>query len=85
MLQEIRQTREFNCAHGAFVTSDDALGQNDGVSVEIDPFKLLIIYTKENRLRLWDLFAQFDKDGSGEVSADEFKMGIKVNFSEQMT
>ena len=41
-------------------------------------FQLLMVYAQKEGLRLWDVFAQFDKDGSMSISKDEFKHAIKV-------
>ncbi len=39
--------------------------------------EILIQFIQHNRLRLKDLFFQFDKDQSGDISRDEFKAGLK--------
>ena len=39
--------------------------------------EILIQFIQDNRLRLKDLFFQFDKDHSGDISKEEFKTGLK--------
>ncbi len=39
--------------------------------------EILIQFIQDNRLRLKDLFFQFDKDQSGDISREEFKVGLK--------
>ena len=39
--------------------------------------ELLVQFIQDNRLRLKDLFFQFDKDHSGDISREEFKAGLK--------
>ncbi len=34
-------------------------------------------FLEENALRLKDMFHQFDKDRSGDISRQEFKLGLK--------
>ena len=43
-----------------------------------DPFQLLMAYIKLRGLRLWDLFMQFDRNGSMTLSREEFREGIRV-------
>ena len=40
-------------------------------------YGILIQFIQDNRLRLKDLFSQFDKDHSGDISKEEFKTGLK--------
>ena len=39
--------------------------------------QILLDFIQENRLRLVDWFFQFDKDHSGDISREEFKVGLK--------
>ena len=50
------------------------------IIISADPFRLLVAYIKVKGLRLWDLFQQFDKDGSMSVSRAEFREGIQVEL-----
>ena len=38
---------------------------------------ILLDFIKVNRLRLVDWFFRFDKDHSGDISREEFKIGLK--------
>ena len=38
---------------------------------------ILLDFIKVNRLRLVDWFFRFDKDHSGDISREEFKVGLK--------
>ena len=46
---------------------------------ENDPMTKLKRYAERNKLRLVDLFRQFDKDGSWSVDRDEFIAGVRVS------
>lgn len=39
--------------------------------------RILLSFIQDNRLRLVDWFNQFDKDHSGGISREEFKIGLK--------
>lgn len=39
--------------------------------------RILLTFIQDNRLRLVDWFNQFDKDHSGGISREEFKIGLK--------
>ena len=39
--------------------------------------RILLSFIHDNRLRLVDWFNQFDKDHSGGISREEFKIGLK--------
>ena len=39
--------------------------------------RILLNFIQDNRLRLVDWFNQFDKDHSGGISRDEFKIGLR--------
>eukprot|EP00794_Sanderia_malayensis_P005720 gene5720-6420_t len=55
-------------------------GGRTGHTAEMPPptgMEILIQFIQDNRLRLKDLFFQFDKDQSGDISRDEFKTGLK--------
>lgn len=42
------------------------------------PLEKLVKYTKENNMKLEDLFAFFDKEKSGELTEEEFRNSLKV-------
>ena len=46
---------------------------------ENDPMTKLKRYAEKNKLRLVDLFRQFDKDQSWSVDRDEFIAGVRVS------
>lgn len=46
---------------------------------ENDPMTKLKRYAEKNKLRLVDLFRQFDRDGSWSVDRDEFITGVRVS------
>ena len=47
---------------------------------ENDPMTKLKRYAEKNKLRLVDLFRQFDRDGSWSVDRDEFITGVRVRL-----
>lgn len=50
--------------------------------------ELLVQFIQDNRMRLKDLFFQFDKDHSGDITREEFKAGLKetgIQMSEVIT
>ena len=51
---------------------------SDAAFNNINPLTLMQHYIRSNNLRLVDLFKQFDKNGTGTVSRDEFVGGLRV-------
>lgn len=82
MIQEVTETRPgFKVTHGPLVCTDDIIGQASLSNYyEADPFRLLLAWAQSRGLRLWDLFSQFDKDGSMSLTKDEFKEAMKVRM-----
>ena len=80
VVNDIKAVRPFKAKHGEFVATPDVVGERDlDMTMErTDPFKLLMVYCQAEGLRLWDLFSQFDKDGSMCISKEEFTQGVKV-------
>ena len=39
--------------------------------------EILVQFIQDNRMRVKELFFQFDKDQSGDITRDEFKTGLK--------
>ena len=39
--------------------------------------EILVQFIQDNRMRVKELFFQFDKDQSGDITKDEFKAGLK--------
>ena len=39
--------------------------------------EILVQFIQDNRMRMKELFFQFDKDQSGDITRDEFKTGLK--------
>ena len=67
--------------HGGYVMQGDVYLQQRGKRKKPllgDPLTLLYEHVKNSNLRLWDLFAQFDKDKSLSISREEFQNGMKV-------
>lgn len=80
-LEEIQASgRPLEVLHGGLVMQGDVYLQNGKRKKPLlgDPLQLLFEHVKNSNLRLWDLFAQFDKDKSLSISRDEFKNGMKV-------
>ena len=66
--------------HGGHVRHGDPYGQRRRrqLATPGDPLALLMEHVKKSGLRLFDLFAQLDKDSSMSVTKAEFKRGMKV-------
>ena len=81
-LQELKEERTFEATHGVFVRCKDAYAKRFTGSREsytTGPINVLMVYIKEQGLRAWDLFSQFDKNGDLKISREEFVKGIKDN------
>ena len=73
--------RPLEVLHGGYVMQGDVYLQQRGKRKKPllgDPLTLLYEHVKNSNLRLWDLFAQFDKDKSLSISREEFQNGMKV-------
>lgn len=81
ILSEIQTDRPMRLKHRTYVTTPDVVGERilQLGPQRVDPFKLMMIYCQHEGLRLWDLFAKFDKDGSMKLSRSEFTEGIRVS------
>lgn len=83
LLEALHAVRRVEVIHGAHVRHSDpyAKRKRKPVATPGDPLALLMEYVKKSGLRLFDLFAQLDKDNSMTVSKAEFKLGMKVGFA----
>ena len=72
---------QFKVKHGGYVNASDVLHHSMEQRMEYvlnDPMMRLLQYVHERKLRLADLFFQFDTDRSMTISEAEFVAGIKV-------
>ena len=72
---------QFKVKHGGYVNASDVLHHSMEQRMEYvlnDPMMRLLQYVHERKLRLADLFFQFDTDRSMTISEAEFIAGIKV-------
>ena len=72
---------QFRVKHGGYVNASDVLHHSMEQRMEYvlnDPMMRLLQYVHERKLRLADLFFQFDTDRSMTISEAEFVAGIKV-------
>ncbi|XP_078676656.1 uncharacterized protein LOC144913685 [Branchiostoma floridae x Branchiostoma belcheri] len=71
-IRELEDIRGIQIIHGG-------LGGYEKIKYVPPPSAMSILdtFVQENRLRMIDMFRQFDKDQSGDISADEFKAGLK--------
>lgn len=72
---------QFKVKHGGYVIASDILHHSMEQRMETvlnDPMMRLLQYVHERKLRLADLFFQFDTDRSMTISEGEFVAGIKV-------
>lgn len=72
---------QFKVKHGGYVIASDILHHSMEQRMETvlnDPMMRLLQYVHERKLRLAELFFQFDTDRSMTISEGEFVAGIKV-------
>ncbi|KAI8511565.1 hypothetical protein Bbelb_106650 [Branchiostoma belcheri] len=71
-IRELEDIRGIQIIHGG-------LGGYEKIKYVPPPSAMSILdtFVQENRLRMIDMFRQFDKDQSGDISAEEFKAGLK--------
>ena len=80
MVDEITAVRpSFRFIYGGLINSDDRLSGGDAATNSRNPLYILEEYIALKNYRMIDLFKQFDRDGSGSVSKDEFIAGLRVN------
>ncbi|ELU04281.1 hypothetical protein CAPTEDRAFT_194577 [Capitella teleta] len=80
LLEELHSTRPLAVIHDAQVSHGGVYAQRKRklVATPGDPLALLMEFVKKSGLRLFDLFAQLDKDNSMTVSKAEFRSGVKA-------
>ena len=82
ILTKINEVKpQFKVKHGGYVNASDVLHHSMEQRMEYvlnDPMMRLLQYVHERKLRLADLFFQFDTDRSMTISEAEFVAGIKV-------
>ena len=78
MVQEIRETRPLVVHHGLVMQKEISDGQEDEAFEKEDPMMVLMECMRLQNLRLFDLFASLDKDGSKSLEHSEFKEGLLV-------
>ena len=73
--------RGLTVIHGGFIAHSDLMMERRKRARPLlgDPLQLLFDHVRNSNLRLWDLFAQFDKDKSLSLTRDEFKHGMRVS------
>ncbi|KAI0223956.1 hypothetical protein LSAT2_024970 [Lamellibrachia satsuma] len=79
-IQEVKSLRpSFRLMYAGIIRSDDQrhLGSDTAFS-HMNPLTLMQRYIRSNNLRLVDLFKQFDKNGTGTVSREEFVGGLRA-------
>ena len=69
------ESQSFSIVRDVFSYTD--LGSDTAFS-HMNPLTLMQRYIRSNNLRLVDLFKQFDKNGTGTVSREEFVGGLRV-------
>ncbi|XP_078315300.1 uncharacterized protein LOC111129667 isoform X2 [Crassostrea virginica] len=81
ILTKINEVKpQFKVKHGGYVNASDVLHHSMEQRMEYvlnDPMMRLLQYVHERKLRLADLFFQFDTDRSMTISEAEFVAGIK--------
>lgn len=81
-INEQRAFHKLRVIHGGmyYQTKVHEVGEADPlVEFERDPMTKLKRYAERNKMRLLDLFKQFDKDNSWSLDRDEFINGVKVS------
>ena len=81
LLDALHRVRKLEVIHGGHVTHGDPYAKRRRRlnTTPGDPMALLMEFVKKSGLRLFDFFAQLDKDNSMSVSKAEFKRGMKVS------
>ena len=82
LLEEVQSWRKLRVIHGGHVTHADPYAKRkkkEGTFLG-DPLTLMMEFVKKSGLRLFDFFAQLDKDNSMSVTKAEFKRGMKVQL-----
>ena len=82
MEKAMQKVRGFQVLHGGvlFRTKHVIIPESEDLEAkyESDPMTKLKRFAEIHKLRLVDLFKQFDRDGSWSVSREEFRIGVQV-------
>ena len=79
VLDRIRDSeRQIRVKHGIILDQSSHAGVADEEFLHEDPMMVLMECMRVMNLRLMDLFASLDKDGSKSLTHDEFKNGLLV-------
>ena len=81
ILEKIRKSRPLEVSHGNLLRKDDGGGNQGNTGyIEGDPMMVLMEFMRLQNLRLVDLFAVLDTDGSKTLTRKEFREGLMVRF-----
>ncbi len=78
-LEEVQKTRPIHVRHGVVFQHDDICEKAD-MYLDEDPMMVLMEFMRQKNMRLVDLFASLDADGSKSLTRDEFRDGLMVSI-----